>query len=50
MRNGISYLESRNDVALDGISCGGADLVEVEIAAEGVQRHGSANDSRIVSH
>jgi hypothetical protein len=44
------YLERRDDVALDGVSNFGFNLIQREVASEGVQSHCTANDSRVIAH
>jgi hypothetical protein len=45
-----THLESRDDVALDGVSDGRLDLIQREVAPEGVQCHCTADDSRVIAH
>lgn len=45
-----AYLERRDDVALDGVSDSGIDLIQRKVAPEGVQSHGATDDSRVIAH
>lgn len=46
----ITHLERRNDVALDGVSSGRCHLIQSEVTTEGVQSHGSSDDSGVIAH
>jgi len=45
-----AYLERRDDVALNGVSDGGLDILQRKVAPEGVQRHRTTDDRGVVAH